>query len=258
MLNIDFSFIALSSLASFIACLFSTIAGGGAGLILLPVLVFCGLPFVNALACHKLAVGFIGIGSTLRFARENLIDWRNFWWSALSGVPFVIAGTYYASVIPSDVMKPVLGLVIIVMVVISASLKKSGLIHRPDKLTFKKMLLVSALLAPVAFYNGWLSAGSGVFVTLIYVCLLRYDQLHATATMLAANGIVWNMVGAIAHVVMGHVIWTLAPGLILGAIAGSYAGASIGIIKGNFFIKVLFLISAAITGLMLIEPWLHK
>jgi hypothetical protein len=46
---------------------------------------------------------------------------------------------------------------------------------------------------------------------------------------LAANGIFWNGVGAIAHVFMGHVIWPLAPGLILGALLGSYLGASFGI-----------------------------
>ena len=81
--DISLSLILLTFAASFAACFFSSLSGGGAGLILLPVLMFTGLPFINALASHKLAVGFIGIGSTLRYLRERLIDWRVFWWPPL-------------------------------------------------------------------------------------------------------------------------------------------------------------------------------
>ncbi|MEM9218160.1 MAG: hypothetical protein AAGD25_27945 [Cyanobacteria bacterium P01_F01_bin.150] len=50
--EINPTFIGSSFIASFIACFFSSLAGGGAGLILLPILPLLGLPFVNALACH--------------------------------------------------------------------------------------------------------------------------------------------------------------------------------------------------------------
>ncbi|TVQ93328.1 MAG: hypothetical protein EA400_02735 [Chromatiaceae bacterium] len=51
--------ILLTFAASFAACFFSSLSGGGAELILLPGLLFAGLPFINVLASHKLAVGFI-------------------------------------------------------------------------------------------------------------------------------------------------------------------------------------------------------
>jgi hypothetical protein len=53
---------------------------------------------------------------------------------------------------------------------------------------------------------------------------------------------------------MGHVIWPLAPGLILGALLGSYAGASVGIKKGNRFLRIMFLGTAAVTGVLLLYP----
>ena len=116
--EITFGFIALTFLASFAACFFSSLSGGGAGLILLPVLLFTGLPFINALASHKLAVGFIGIGSTIKYVQEKLINWKIFWWTALAGVPFVILGTRFAASLPGETMKPIVGSVILVMVVI--------------------------------------------------------------------------------------------------------------------------------------------
>jgi uncharacterized membrane protein YfcA len=104
----------------------------------------------------------------------------------------------------------------------------------------------------MAFYSGWISAGAGIFTTYLYLWYFRYDQLHATAMTLSANGIFWNAVGALAHVFLGHVVWSLAPGLVGGAILGSYCGASIGIQQGNRFLRVVFLFSAAITGLLLL------
>ncbi|WP_058553620.1 sulfite exporter TauE/SafE family protein [Thiohalocapsa sp. ML1] len=252
--DISLGLILLTFAASFAACFFSSLSGGGAGLILLPVLLFTGLPFINALASHKLAVGFIGIGSTLRYVREGLIDWRVFWWTALVGLPFVVLGTRFAANVPGEVMEPLVGGVIIAMVGITLAKKAAPSVFDPERLSPRLLLIGSALLVPAAFYSGWISAGSGVFTTFLFLWLLRYDQLHATAMTLAANGIFWNGVGAIAHVFMGHVIWPLAPGLIAGALLGSYFGASFGIKRGNRFLRIMFLGTAAVTGVLLLWP----
>lgn len=252
--EINIYFIVLTFAASFAACFFSSLSGGGAGLILLPILLFTGLPFINALASHKLAVGFIGIGSTVRYVQEQLIDWKVFWWTALVGLPFVILGTKFAASVPGEIMKPLVGGVVLGMVVISWLNKPTVKPPIPNTLSKKLLLIGTVLLIPIAFYSGWISAGAGVFTTFLYLWLLRYDQLHATAMTLSANGIFWNGVGAIAHVILGHVIWPLAPGLILGAILGSYYGANLAIKKGNRFLKIMFLSTAALTGCLLLFP----
>lgn len=255
--DITLGMVLLTFGASFAACFFSSLAGGGAGLILLPVLLFTGLPFINALASHKLAVGFIGIGSTIRYVREGLIDWRVFWWTALVGLPFVVLGTGFAAAVPGEVMEPLIGGVIIAMVLISLVKKSTSSPGHARGLSRRLLVIGSLLLVPAAFYSGWISAGSGVFTTFLYLWFLRYDQLHATAMTLSANGIFWNGVGALAHVTMGHVIWPLAPGLVLGALLGSYAGASVGIKRGNRFLRVMFLGTAAVTGAILLSPWIR-
>ena len=143
-------------------------------------------------------------------------------------------------------------------------IRMSGLVH----LTYKEIIMIIIaciflylaikkgyepyLLIPIAFYSGWISVASGVFTTMLYVYLLRYDQLHATAMTLAANGLVWNAIGAVAHLTLGHIYWELAPGLVIGAVTGSYLGASLGIKKGNKFLKHIFLLSAVVSGLVLV------
>ncbi|MEM7795713.1 MAG: sulfite exporter TauE/SafE family protein [Cyanobacteria bacterium P01_C01_bin.118] len=251
--DISPGFIIASFLASFIACFFSSLAGGGAGLILLPILLLLGLPFVNALACHKLAVGFIGLGSGYRYTKARLIDWRLFWWTGLTGVPFVIFGTRFAGRLSGEIMRPILGVVILVMVAIALLRKGHHLNHQPRPMRLKLWLLASCMLAPMAFYSGWVSAGAGIFTTYLYLQFFRYDQLHATAMTLSANGIFWNMIGAGSHIFLGHTVWSLAPGLVGGALLGSYCGASLGIQQGNRFLRLIFLTSASITGVLLLR-----
>ena len=50
---------------------FSALAGGGAGLIQLPILIFLGLPFSLALATHKVATVALGVGATVRHLKEK-------------------------------------------------------------------------------------------------------------------------------------------------------------------------------------------
>lgn len=252
----EISVILLTAAASFVACFFSALAGGGAGLILLPALIISGLPFINALASHKLAVGFIGVGSTLRYARAGLVDWQVFWWNALLGAPFVVAGTLFATALEQNLMLLLAGMFILLMAAISWLNKSKGLQHAPQ-LQRRQIIIGSLLLLPIAFYSGWISVASGVFTTLLYVYLLRFDQLHATAMTLAANGLVWNAVGAIAHLSLGHIQWELAPGLVLGALAGSYLGAAVGVKQGNKFLKTVFLLSAVVSGVVLVYKALY-
>jgi hypothetical protein len=170
----------------------------------------------------------------------------------------VVLGTRFAAAVPGEVMRPLVGGMIVAMVLISLVRKAAPGVFEPERLSPRLLLIGSIALAPAAFYSGWISAGAGVFTTFIYLWLLRYDQLHATVMTLSANGIFWNGVGAVAHVAMGHVIWPLAPGLILGALLGSYAGASVGIKRGNRFLRMMFLATAAVTGAILLYPWVRE
>lgn len=61
-------------IASLIANTFSALAGGGAGLIQFPVLIFLGLSFSVALATHKVASVALGVGATVRYLKEDIVE----------------------------------------------------------------------------------------------------------------------------------------------------------------------------------------
>ncbi len=242
----------ISFFAALIACFFATLAGGGAGLILQPVFILSGLPYINALASAKLAVGFIGISSSLVYFRSGIIDRRVFWFSATYGLPFVILGTCFSDRLPGETMKVILGVFILLAVIISFTSKLGLNPHNPQALNTTNVLRCILIMTPIAFYSGWLSAGTGIFLTLMYISVLKYDQKHATAMTISACGLLWNGVGAVCHLFLGHILWDLAPALILGALIGSYLGAKFSLKQGNKVLKNIFLIVAIGTALSML------
>ena len=72
MINIDSVWIfPLLTLVSIAANFASAIAGGGAGLLQLPALIFLGLPFPIALSTHKVASVALGLGAGIRHLKES-------------------------------------------------------------------------------------------------------------------------------------------------------------------------------------------
>ncbi len=88
----DFAEQLLLLIISYLANTLSALAGGGAGLLQFPVLLFLGLSFGTALATHKIASVALGVGATIRHMREGSLDLRFAGFILLCGLPGVVLG----------------------------------------------------------------------------------------------------------------------------------------------------------------------
>ena len=79
-------------LISFFSNTFSAISGGGAGLLQLPALILSGVPYYQALACHKFATVALGIGGSLRNYKSLKNDITVARQILIFGLPGVILG----------------------------------------------------------------------------------------------------------------------------------------------------------------------
>lgn len=220
-----------------IANWFSALAGGGAGLIQLPILIFLGLPFSLALATHKVATVALGVGATLRHLKEKHVSWKFLVLIIAAGVPGVVSGAYFILGVNERLAEIVLGLLTLGLAVYSLLKPELGqqksMLHR-DWLG----VLIGALgLLVIGFANGALSAGSGLFVTLWLVFWFGLDYRLAVAHTLIAVGLVWNGAGAITMSMAAEVKWSWIPALVLGSLVGGYLGAHTSIKAGNQWIK---------------------
>lgn len=237
---------------SLAANVFSAFAGGGAGLLQFPALIFLGLPFGIALATHKVASVALGVGATLRHLREKSLERRFALFVLAAGLPGVVVGAGFILQVPDRLAQVALGLLILGLGVYSWFNKQLGLEHAPRNRHRRGYWLGGAVLFLIGILNGSLTSGTGLFCTLWLVRWFGLDYRRAVAYTLVLVGLFWNGAGAITLGLLGEIKWSWLPALLVGSLVGGYLGAHWSIVKGNRWIKRVFEIVTMLVGLKLI------
>jgi hypothetical protein len=244
----DWSAQLLLFLISLLANLFSAFSGGGAGLIQLPALIFLGLPFVVALATHKVASVALGIGATVRHLREGSLEKRLALFILATGLPGVLLGASLIVSIPGRIAEIALGVLTAGLGLYSALKPGLGQSDVPKHRDSSGFAVGGAGLFVIGALNGSLTSGTGLFVTLWLVRWFGFDYRRAVAYTLILVGIFWNGAGALTLGFLAEIRWNWLPALLVGSLLGGYAGAHLAIKKGNRWIKRAFEIITLVVG----------
>lgn len=237
---------------SLLANVFSAFSGGGAGLLQFPVLIFLGLPFGVALATHKVASVALGIGATLRHAREKSLERRLTLFILATGLPGVVLGALVILDVPDRIAQVSLGVLTIGLGIYSMFNRELGLAHTPTNREGGRYLFGGAVLFVIGVLNGSLTSGTGLFCTIWLIKWFGLDYKRAVAHTLVLVGLFWNGAGAVTLGLLGEIKWSWLPALLVGSLAGGYLGAHWAIAKGNRWIKRAFELVTILVGAKLI------
>jgi uncharacterized membrane protein YfcA len=243
---------ALLFVISLIANIFSAFAGGGAGLLQFPVLIFLGLPFGIALATHKVASVALGVGATIRNLREGSLQRRLTLFILSCGLPGVVLGASFILQVPDRSAEMALGLLTVGLGLYSVFKPELGQSQRAFAGGVWPYTIGGAVLFVIGILNGSLTSGTGLFVTLWLVRWFGLDYKRAVAHTLVLVGLFWNGSGALTLGLIGQIQWAWLPALLLGSLMGGYIGAHLAITKGNRWIKRLFEVITLLVGAKLI------
>jgi hypothetical protein len=238
--------------AALVANTFSALAGGGAGLIQFPVLLFLGLPFSVALATHKVASVALGIGATVRYLKEDIVQKQFALFMLIVGVPAVILGSFIAIELPDTLAKKILGMLTMSLGIYSMFQSQLGQIHTPKNQDKRGLIVGGAWLFFIGFLNGSIASGTGLFATILLVRWFGFDYKRAVAYTLIVVGLFWNGVGGVTLALISEVKWAWIPMLLIGSFVGGYLGAHLAVLKGNLWIKRGYEIVTILVGLNLL------
>ena len=237
---------------SIVSNFISALAGGGAGLLQLPALLFFGLPFSKALATHKVASVALGLGASIPHLKSSNLQKKYVVLILVSGIPGVLFGAYSASIFPSDFSTTLLAFLTLFISFFSIKNKNLGSSDKTIFISKFRIFLGSFGLFVIGFLNGYLSSGTGLFVTIWLITIFNLSFSVAVAYTLILVGIFWNSIGAVSLGLSGNIIWNYIPVLILGSLLGGYFGAYFSIFKGSKFIKHVFEIVSLSVGVSLL------
>lgn len=236
---------------SLVANLFSALAGGGAGLLQLPALLFLGLPFGTALATHKVASVFLGLGATARHLKSSTFDWKFSVFILATGLPGVVLGASIILQVDDKVSQGLLGLLTLCLGLYSWFKPQLGQVESMTHRDLPGLVIGGLMLFFIGALNGSLTSGTGLFVTLWLVRWFGLDYKTAVGYTLILVGIFWNGSGAITLGILGNIEWSWLPALMLGSLIGGYLGAHFAIVKGNQMVKRSFEVITILVGISL-------
>jgi len=224
-------------IAGFIAAFIDSVVGGG-GLISLPALLFTGLPPQVALGTNKLASTMGSLTSSISFFRHGKINKA----LMLRLLPLSIIGSaigvYIVQKIPSDKLKPLI-LVILIIVTIYTLIKKDwGLTSTFNGMTVKKSIFAVAIVMIIGFYDGFLGGGTGSFFLFAFL-LMGFDFIEAAGNAKILN-FGSNLTALAVFLFYDSVYFQYGVPMGIAMVLGAYIGSKVAIKKGSSYVKILF------------------
>jgi len=93
----------------------------------------------------------------------------------------------------------------------------------------------------MGFYDGFFGPGAGSLLVFLFVRLLGYDFLHASASAKLLNSCS-NLAALSLFAFKGHIWWHYALALALANVIGSLLGTRLALKHGSGFVRAVFVL----------------
>ena len=230
------------SVASLFAGFVDSIVGGG-GLILVPAL-FATFPAAHPATLFGTNKGASVWGTgfaTWRYSRRVQLNWQALWPAAVAGLLASLVGAWLVTVVSPDFLRKVLPLVLLLVLIYTFFKKELGHRHAPRFAGVQEQWVSAGIGLGIGFYDGFFGPGTGSFLVFLFVRLLGYDFLNASAAAKLVNTAT-NVSALALFVGKGHIWWHFVFVMALANVLGSWLGTLMALRHGTGFVRAVFLL----------------
>jgi uncharacterized membrane protein YfcA len=230
-------------------CLFAFLAGlidsvvGGGGLVQLPALLVIlpntALPLL--LGTNKLASIAGTTVAAIRFSMQMKINFSIVGLAAIAAFIFSFLGARTVSIINPEFLRPLILVLLIAVACYTFTKRDFGSHYIFHQVTAKQLSYAAIIGSSIGFYDGFLGPGTGSFLIFAFIGIIGFDFLRASASAKVVN-FCTNLAALLYFVPSNNVIYYLAIPMAGCNIIGAIVGTKLAILKGNVFIRKLFLI----------------
>jgi len=242
--------LAILTLASLFAGFVDAIVGGG-GLVLVPALfsAFPGAPPATLFGTNKAAAIWGTAWATRQYARSVDMPWGTLLPAAAAAMAGSFCGALTVSHLPASLLRQALPFVLLGVLVYTLRRKDLGNDHRPRHAAVAQTWRACAIGAGVGFYDGAFGPGTGSFLVFLFVRVLGFDFLNASASAKLINTAT-NAAALILFGATGHVWWALAAAMAVANVVGSLVGTTVALRHGAPFVRKMFV---AVVGVLILK-----
>lgn len=218
---------------AFIAGFVSSIAGAG-GLIVLPVLLWAGVPPLNALAVNKFQSVFGTLSSTVNFFRKGHLDFGPLRAGLLWALVGALLGTWLIQRLPAQWLTLLLPLLLLALALYFAFSPDISDSPRGERISQRRF---NALVGGgLGLYGGFFGPGMGSFYAAAFARWRGLPMRAATANT-KPFVLVVNTTSMVVFVLAGYQWWGLALLMAVAQIVGARLGSNLVISQGARLVK---------------------
>ncbi|MFA6255431.1 MAG: sulfite exporter TauE/SafE family protein [Patescibacteria group bacterium] len=237
-------------LTSLIATALSSMSGGGASVINIPVLLWLGAPFPLAMSAQKVSSVFWLLPAAYNYLKGRKINWSFLVIFSLLGLIGSYVGVVFIIKINQRVMEIIVGLLILLLVIYTYFEKDAGLTE--SKVYSKTRQIMAYPFALIlGFYESIFGSGNGILMAMITFYTKGFDFIDALGYYFAI-AFAWVIFAAGLLIAKGYFSWSIIIPIVVGSVIGGYIGSKYAKYKGNKFIKMVFVIFGSILGIKLL------
>ena len=230
------------SLASLLAGGIDSIVGGG-GLILVPALfaVYPNAAPATLFGTNKSASVWGTSIATVQYSRRVQMRWAVLGPAAGAALVGSFLGAWAVTLIDPGFLRRALPLILLAVLLYTLAKKDLGRTHTPRHTQGRETLLACAIGLVIGWYDGFFGPGTGSFFIFLFVRLLGYDFLNASAAAKLLN-VATNIAAIALFAAKGHVWWHI--GLVMAAanVTGSLIGTRLALKHGAGFVRGVFIV----------------
>jgi uncharacterized protein len=232
----------LVTLASALAGFVDAIVGGG-GLILVPAL-FASFPNMQPATLFGTNKGASIWGTTFactQYLRQVRLSWRVLAPAMALAMLGAFAGAWVVTLISADFLRKALPFILAAVLAYTLVRKDMGQTHAPLHSARTQTALAAGIGLVIGFYDGFFGPGTGSFLVFLFVRVLGYDFLHASASAKLLN---WssNLAAIALFAAKGHLWWPLALTMAVANVIGSLLGTRLALKHGAGFVRGAFIV----------------
>lgn len=237
-------------ITSLIATLLSSMSGGGASVIMVPIMMWLGIPFPMAMSTQKFASIFWMLPTSRNYLKGRKVKWGFLFLFSLLGLLGVYLGVTFVLHVDKRAMEFGIGILILLLVLYTYFNKKIGL--REEKIYSPLQRALSHLFAPIlGFYEAIFGSGNGIMFAIVALKTRGFDFINALGYYYSV-AFPWNLFAALLYIHKGYFEWSIMIPAVLGSLIGGYIGSKYAKHKGNKFIKLMFIFVGTILGIKLL------
>ncbi|MFA6549498.1 MAG: sulfite exporter TauE/SafE family protein [Candidatus Margulisiibacteriota bacterium] len=233
-----------------IATLLSSMSGGGANIINMPIFLALGVPFRLAVTMMLVNSAFWVLPASHNYLKDKKINWSFLLIFSAIGLIGAYLGVIFVTQIEQRTFEIAFGGIILCLVLFTYFNKGLGLTERQVFSRLRRMIAYPFALF-LGFYETIFGAGNGIIFTILTFYTRGFDFIDALGHYYAI-AFPWAVFSAYLLIKQGYFDVRLMAVAVIGSLVGAVIGSRYARYKGNHFIKTLFIIVGGILGLKLL------